>query len=257
MKARQGERERRRGPGGQQGAPRPAGARHLTAAALLGLVLLVVAGAGAAQVYKWTDAQGTVHYGDTPPPQQRTRQLKPTAPGGPARGAALPYELARAVKAHPVTLYTTTRSACGGCDQGRALLRARGIPYVERTVDSDADKEQLRQLTGKLELPLLVVGSRKVAGFQDAAWQEALTSAAYPRQAMLPSGYQYAAPEPAGGASLPAPPTRSKNAAPPDEAAAQAAEQQPRRPSARENLHDTAPAQQQPPSGNAPSNFQF
>jgi glutaredoxin len=253
MKARHSERRRERGPGGWPGA------RHLTAAALLGLVLLAVAGAAAAQVYKWTDAQGTVHYSDTPPQgrhnEQRTSQLKPVAHAEPAQGSALPYELARAVKASPVTLYTTAK--CGGCDQGRALLRARGIPYTEKTVTSDADKEGLRQLTGKLELPLLVVGSRKVAGFQDAAWQEALSAAAYPRQAMLPSGYQYAAPEPAASASLPVPPAREKNAAPPDEAAAQAAEQQPRRPSARENVHDTAPAEKQPSPGKAPPNFQF
>jgi glutaredoxin len=250
MKARRGERQRKR-----EGGP---GARRLTAAALLGLVLLVVAGAAAAQVYKWTDAQGQVHYTDTPPQdrqhEQRTSQLKPPAPGDPTQGAALPYELARAVKASPVTLYTAAK--CGGCDQGRALLRARGIPYTEKTVTSDEDKEQLRQLTGKLELPLLVVGSRKVAGFQDAAWQEALSSAAYPRQAMLPSGYQYAAPEPAGAASPPTAPARANNAAPPDEAAAQAAEQQPHRPSARA----TTPAQterQQRPSGKAPTSFQF
>jgi glutaredoxin len=209
-----------------------------------------------AQVYKWTDAQGTVHYTDTPPPQQRASQLK-TPPPGETGQAALPYELARAVKANPVTLYTTTRSACAGCDQGRALLHARGIPYTEKTVDTDEDKEQLRQLSGKLELPLLVVGSRKVAGFQDAAWQAALSAAAYPRSPQLPSGYQFAAPQSAASAataaSVPTPPARTQGAAPPNDAAAQAAEQQPRRPAAR----DSSTPPKQPPTGNAPPGFQF
>jgi glutaredoxin len=204
-----------------------------------------------AQVYKWTDAQGTVHYTDTPPPQQRASQLKPPSPGD-AGQSALPYELARAVKASPVTLYTTTRAACAGCDQGRALLRARGIPYTEKTVDTDEDKEQLRQLSGKLELPLLVVGSRKVAGFQDAAWQAALSAAAYPSSAQLPSGYQFAAPESAAAASVPTPPARAQGAAAPNDAAAQAAEQQPRRPAARDT-----PAAPKQPTGNAPPGFQF
>lgn len=35
----------------------------------LALVLLLLAPAVAAQVYKWTDAHGTVHYSETPPPQ--------------------------------------------------------------------------------------------------------------------------------------------------------------------------------------------
>ena len=33
------------------------------------LVLLLLAPAVAAQVYKWTDSHGTVHYSETPPPQ--------------------------------------------------------------------------------------------------------------------------------------------------------------------------------------------
>jgi glutaredoxin len=214
---------------------------------LPGLLLLLACFSASAQVYKWTDAQGTVHYTDTPPPARKTSQINTPAPGtAPSGQAPLPYELARAVKASPVTLYTTTQAACAGCDQGRALLRARGIPYTEKTVDSDGDKEQLRQLTGKLELPLLAVGSRKIAGFQDAAWQDALNAAAYPRSAQLPRGYQYAAPESAAPApaGVPTPPARARSAAPaPDEAAARAAEQQPRRDA--------------PKPGNAPPGFQF
>jgi glutaredoxin len=222
---------------------------------LPGLLLLASCLPAGAQVYKWTDAQGTVHYTDTPPPQQRASQLKPPSPGD-AGQSALPYELARAVKANPVTLYTTTRPACAGCDQGRALLRERGIPYTEKTVDTDEDKEQLRQLSGNMELPLLVVGNRKLTGFHDASWQAALSAAAYPRSAQLPSGYQFAAPQSAAtaaaAASVPTPPARAPGAAAPNDAAAQAAEQQPRRPAARDT-----PATPKPPTGNAPPGFQF
>jgi hypothetical protein len=35
----------------------------------LALALLLLAPAVVAQVYKWTDARGTVHYSETPPPQ--------------------------------------------------------------------------------------------------------------------------------------------------------------------------------------------
>jgi len=40
-------------------------------------VFLIVLCATAAQagVYKWTDAQGKVHYGDVPPPEQKTDKL--------------------------------------------------------------------------------------------------------------------------------------------------------------------------------------
>ncbi|MCE7893648.1 MAG: DUF4124 domain-containing protein, partial [Sorangiineae bacterium PRO1] len=36
---------------------------------LLPIVLMLALPAFAGQVYKWTDAKGTVHYSDAPPPQ--------------------------------------------------------------------------------------------------------------------------------------------------------------------------------------------
>jgi len=181
------------------------------AAALLGLGLLVIADvAAAAQMYKWKDEHGTVHYSDTPPPRGPAQRMQTDAQA-PAGAPALPYELARAVQAAPVVLYTTAR--CDACDQGRALLRARGVPFAERTVNTAQDQQQLEQAGGgKSDLPLLLVGSRKVTGFQAAAWQEALTSAAYPRQKMLPAGYQFAPP---AAAAEQQPRTRPPSGSPP------------------------------------------
>jgi glutaredoxin len=198
-------------------------------AAILGLALLVLAEAAAAQVYKWKDEHGATHYGDAPPPRVKSELLE-TDKQTPVQAPILPDELARAAQAAPVVLYTTAR--CDACDQGRALLRARGIPFSERTVNTAQDQQQLQQAGGgKNELPLLLVGSRTMTGFQAAAWQEALTSAAYPRQKMLPPTYQFAAPVPAAGsasAAAPTAPVRGQIKMPPDDAAAQAAEQQPR-----------------------------
>lgn len=175
-------------------------------AALIGLALLVAAGAAAAdtaaqgQVYKWKDAKGEVHYGDTPPPQRA--QVLNTSARAPV-DPSLPYELARAVRLYPVTLYTTTATSCEPCDQGRKLLRARGIPFTEKTVDTLDDQQEQRRRTGKDELPLLVVGNRELAGFQAEGWQEALDSASYPKQKMLPSGYRYPPAQPAAHAPSP------------------------------------------------------
>lgn len=171
-------------------------------AVVLGLVLLMIAEAAAAQVYKWKDEHGTVHYSDTPPPAGPAQVMKTDAPPPPpARPVAkgIPYELAHAMQTAPVVLYTMAR--CAPCDLGRALLRGRGIPYEERTIDSAQDAKQLHQVnSGKDDLPVLLIGQRKLTGYQAAAWQEALSNAAYPRQKMLPPGYQYAPPVSAAAA---------------------------------------------------------
>jgi len=208
-------------------------------AGMLALAALIATGAAAQdQMYKWKDAAGVVHYSDTPPTRGQVQVLRPDS--GPAAKPSLPYELARAAQNHPVTLYTTAR--CDACDQGRALLRSRGIPFAEKTVNTAADQQQLHRSGGTDELPLLVVGRRQVTGFRADAWNEALDSASYPRKTMLPPGYQTGAAEPAAPASLPAPPPHAPAATAPDAAAAQALQQQPRQ-------------QQQPKK--APPGFQF
>jgi glutaredoxin len=221
-----------------------------TAAALIGLALLVVAGAAAAQsqIYKWKDAKGQVHYGDTPPPQGAQTLQVAGQPAPAAANSGMPYELTRAVLQHPVTLYTTPR--CAACDQGRSLLHARGVPFTEKTVTTQDDQQAQRRQTGKDELPLLLVGTRQVTGFQAAGWQEALDSASYPRQSMLPSGYQFDPPEPAAppaSAGTPGAPVRARMKVAPDAAQAQSA--QPRT--------EAQTKARQKPAGNAPPDFQF
>jgi len=204
----------------------------MRAAAAFALVAATAAAQG--QTYKWKDAAGVTHYSDTPPPKVAAQVLRPDSQ--PVTSPSLPYELARAVRLHPVTLYTT--AGCDACDQGRALLRARGIPFAEKTVNTAEDREQLQRAGGKDELPLLVVGNRRVTGFTAGAWNEALDSASYPRKTMLPPGYQTGAAE----AAAPVPPPRLPAAPAPDAAAAQAERQQPR---------------QQPQPKKTPPDFQF
>jgi glutaredoxin len=202
--------------------------------AVAAFALVVAAAAAHGQTYKWKDAAGVVHYSDTPPAKGTAQVLRPD--NRPEAAPSLPYELARAAKLHPVTLYTTAR--CDACDQGRALLRARGIPFAEKTVNTAEDREQLHRAGGKDELPLLVVGNRPVTGFAAGAWNEALDAASYPRKTMLPPGYRTGASE----AAAPVPPPRLPAPPAPDEAAAQAERQQPR---------------QQPQPKKTPPDFQF
>ena len=63
--------------------------RPLLAAALLLAPLAFALPAAAQQVYKWTDANGSVHYSDTPPPKGSTSK-KITLTGGTQASADAP-----------------------------------------------------------------------------------------------------------------------------------------------------------------------
>jgi glutaredoxin len=158
-------------------------------------LLLLVAAAPALAQYKWIDSNGRVMYGDNPPRDAKNvEKLGIGAPddNDPLRGAG--FELRRAAQSHPVVLYTT--ADCAPCDSARQLLRARGVPYSEKTVGTQADIDALRNLGGGNQVPVLVVGRQMQKMFETNAWHALLDAAGYPRASQLPRGWQPAAPSP-------------------------------------------------------------
>jgi glutaredoxin len=110
-------------------------------------------------------------------------------------GVTLPFELAEAVRAHPVTLFTTTD--CAACDSARKALQQRGIPYTEKSVTTAADQASLKQAGGSNALPFIVIGSVKLSGFEATGLNQALTAAHYPAERVLPNTYQFESAVPA------------------------------------------------------------
>jgi glutaredoxin len=168
-------------------------AMKLSSKSACALALLLCAGGACAQMFKWTDSKGVVHYSDEPPREDARVERKSFAGG--MKGVQLPYALAEAARKSPVVLYTS--SACVPCDQGRALLQQRGIPFAEKTVTSNADQQALVEAGGADQLPVLLVGDAKRLGFQASAWNAALSDAAYPTRRILPANYKNPAAEPA------------------------------------------------------------
>jgi glutaredoxin len=169
---------------------------------LIALLALLCLGTASAQVYKWKDDKGVTHYSDQPPPPSTPAKVKVEVKSFNAGGAIeLPPELAGVARDRPVTLYTTAQ--CEGCANGRAMLMARGIPFREKTVNSAEDQAVLKQAGGAGQLPFLLVGRTKLAGYEQTAWDSILTEAGYPAEKRLPQNYQYA---PAVAAAPPPPP---------------------------------------------------
>jgi glutaredoxin len=181
-----------------------------------GVLLLAgaAAGAAAADIYKWKDAKGVLHFSDQPPPASVAKVEVKSYAGGP-QTSGLPFELAEAVRNAPVTLYTTT--PCVPCDQGRALLQSRGIPYTEKTVGKTmADQAALQQAASTDQVPVLLVGRSPHVGFEAGAWNAAMNSAAYPAKSLLPANYVQDSPGPAAAPqpAVPATPAQAEPARP-------------------------------------------
>jgi hypothetical protein len=179
-------------------------AARFVAAMFVGAMLAVALPAGA-ELYKWVDADGNVHYTDTPPPtgakksERKKLTDKPSAP-------AVPYALQQAMKNAPVTLYTYD---CGeGCAKAGALLAKRGIPFTTKDPLDPATREEMKKATGGEEVaPVLLVGRRALKGFEEGAWNGALDAAGYPSTPIGPVPAVPAPAKPAGNAAAQPPAT--------------------------------------------------
>jgi glutaredoxin len=133
------------------------------------------------QAYRWVDQDGRVHYTQTPPPPTARNVQRKNFRGGGVDVSNLPYATQVAAKNFPVTLYTL--SNCSPCDQARALLVRRAVPFTEASVLTQKDADEVKRLSGKNDLPLLVVGTQVQAGFHEELLNGLLDSAGYPSSA--------------------------------------------------------------------------
>lgn len=199
-------------------------ARPLAALGLTGFVsfagLVAPIDAAAQQIYRSIGPDGHITFSDRPPADAGARTASAPAPGsGGGDSKSLPFELRQAVQSYPVTLFSGPD--CGPCDQGRSMLKGRGVPFAEKTVTSNEDIESLRRLAGVATLPVLSIGSQQLKGYSQVEWTQYLDAAGYPKASQLPAGYHSPAPSPLVAAQDVKPPARptATPAAPPRPAA--------------------------------------
>jgi glutaredoxin len=153
----------------------------------LGALLLLPA-LGQAQMYRWLDDSGKVHYSDQAPSSGAKNVQEKSVPASRSASPQLPYALQQAIENFPVTLYTA--ASCNACIPARELLNKRGIPYKDIGITSAQDLKKLKNLAGVDEVPVMTIGREILTGFESAAYQAAFDNAGYPRTSLLPAGVQ-------------------------------------------------------------------
>ncbi|MDX9842270.1 MAG: glutaredoxin family protein [Aquabacterium sp.] len=204
--------------------------RIVVSALISGLAWAGVSSPAWAQ-YKVVGPDGRITYTDRPPVDRPAQPVKSSGSAG--SNAALPYALGKVVASYPVTLYTG--SNCAPCDAGRNLLKSRGIPFTEKTVNTSDDARALQSREGTNQVPVIRIGSKQIAGFEQGEWTSYLDAAGYPSQSALPPTYRHPAATPLAPAAAPQPEPEAAGTLPPPQ-------------------FNTAPGS---PAGNAPPGFRF
>ena len=159
------------------------------------LALVLISGASSAEIYKWVDERGVVHFSDSPtqsvseagvkkkasspkpnpednsPPAAQTRTItldpdffKPLDEGRPDRVS---------VNAPTVEIYET--SWCGYCKKAKKFFRSRGIKFKAYDIEKDTDAaRRMMALTKRRAVPLVVINGQTIQGYSKQAYEQAL-----------------------------------------------------------------------------------
>jgi len=167
---------------------------NLTSASCTSVLLLaLVCTTGLAQaqvIFRTVGPDGAVRFSDkaSTGKDNTTSSASSRLPVGRTNSDGLTFELRQIANRFPVVLYTGDN--CSPCTAGRGLLRARGIPFDERTVTTPADADALQRLSGESSLPLLTIGGQHIKGFAEGQWHQFLDAAGYPKTSQLPAIYR-------------------------------------------------------------------
>ena len=148
--------------------------------------ICLVSGTVAAEIYKYVDAEGTVHFTDAPPAgvvaEQMNIQPNVIDSAGEEKprvksSASLPRTNLSSVNKQPkVELFVT--SWCGYCKKAEAYLRKKGIAFTAYDIEKDLRAARRKDsLTSRKGVPFALIGDQKVTGFSEMAYERALQKA--------------------------------------------------------------------------------
>ncbi|HEX6592352.1 MAG TPA: glutaredoxin family protein [Moraxellaceae bacterium] len=135
------------------------------------LLALALAMPAAAEIYKWTDAEGRTHFSDS---NAGNRQAETVQVRVNSYKSVSYSKLLRPLPASTagVVLYGTRW--CGYCKQAKAYMQQKGIAYTEYDIEQDASAKQAFAALGGGGVPVILIGNLRMNGFNEAGFERLL-----------------------------------------------------------------------------------
>jgi glutaredoxin len=131
------------------------------------LFTLLLSTAAVADLYKWVDDQGKIHYGDKPPKNIELKKI--TGKVSSFESVTVekfvydPNNVTTRTKAKPVIMYST--SWCGYCKKAAKHFKKNKIRYTEFDIERSAKAaREYKKLKGR-GVPVILIGNRRMNGF--------------------------------------------------------------------------------------------
>jgi len=137
---------------------------NLSIKALLAITSFLYMGASYAEIYKWTDSNGVVHFGEQPPSQGESEEINVDVVQSTSMKKVDVDIKSAHVKQKKIVMYGT--AWCSYCSKARKYFNKKGLKFVEYDVEkSDSKNREFKKLGGS-GYPLILIGKdQQMQGF--------------------------------------------------------------------------------------------
>jgi glutaredoxin len=141
---------------------------------ILFVSIWLIAGPVSAEIYKWTDEKGYVHYSDKKPENQEVTELKfkiasyDTVSYGTVSHDTERANSNKADTKKNVVIYSA--SWCGVCKKAKTYFRRNGIPFTEYDIEKGTRAKRMYKKLGATGVPVIIVGRKRMNGFSEAGF---------------------------------------------------------------------------------------
>lgn len=134
--------------------------RELVIRTLLLFIILITAQASYGEIYKWTDKNGKVHFGDKKPRYLEAEQLQLKI----NTYTSVTYdEIAIGYDEKKVVMYST--DWCGYCKKARKYFLENSISFTEYDIEKNRSARVRYKKMGATGVPVIIVGKKRMNGF--------------------------------------------------------------------------------------------
>jgi len=120
-----------------------------------------------AEILKWTDSDGRVHFGDKPPPGAETSIVEVRINTYESPNIEALQEILN--PKDKVVMYSA--EWCGVCKKAKKYFRANNIPFKDYDIDKSSKGKKDYKKLGAKGVPVILVGKKRLNGFSAATFE--------------------------------------------------------------------------------------
>ncbi len=119
-----------------------------------------------AEILKWTDSDGRVHFGDKPPAGAETSIVEVRINTYESPNIEALQEILN--PKDKVVMYSA--DWCGVCKKAKKYFRANNIPFKDYDIDKSSKGKKDYKKLGAKGVPVILVGKKRLNGFSAATF---------------------------------------------------------------------------------------